>query len=287
MLLRDGCEDFDDFGIELSAGAATNFFDGVRHGQSFAVRAVADHSVQRIGDGEYAGAQRDLIAFEAPRIAGTVVELLVSENDFGGIAKEGDADEHVVANFAVLAHDLFFVVGERAGLAENAVGDSHFADVVEESGASENGQVRGGNGHGLGDGDSEGGDALAVAFGFGVFQVESAAQGFESVVVGLFELSERTGEFRGALLDLVLELELVTAVFRDEAAVLQSAANAKKELVFFEGFKDVVVGAPANGFESGGDVVDGCDHDHRYFRVVFTQPIEQFDAVHFGHDHVA
>lgn len=168
VLLRDGEEDLDNFGIELGFGAAANFLAGVGHGKSFAVGAVADHGVERIGDGKNACAEGNLIAFEAARIAGAVIELLVSENNFRSIAQKRNADEHVVADFAVPAHDLFFWVGERAGLAENAVGNGHFADVMEESGASEDGQIVSWNGHGLGDRNGEGGDALAMAFGFGV-----------------------------------------------------------------------------------------------------------------------
>jgi len=175
VLFRDGGEDFDDFGIELGAGAAANFFAGVGHGESFAVGAVADHGVEGIGDSENTGAERDLVALESAGVAGAVVELLVSEDDFGGIAKERDADEHVVADFAVLAHDLFFVVGERTGFAENAIRDGHFADVVEESSTGENGQVMIGNGHGFSDGNSERRDTLAMTFGFCVLQVEGAA----------------------------------------------------------------------------------------------------------------
>lgn len=287
VLLGDGGEDFDDFGIELRAGAATNLFTSVAHRQSFAVGAVADHGVERIGDGEDAGAERNLIALEAARVAGAIEELLVGEHDLGSIPKERDANEHVVADLAMFAHDLLFVVGERSRFAENAIGDSHFADVMEESGTGENGEVVIRNRHGLGDGDGEGRNALAMTFGFGVLQVEGAAEGLESVVVGLLELRDGARELRGALLDLLFELELVAAVFRDEATVLKSPTDSQEELVFFKGLEDVVVSAAADGFESRGNVMDGCDHDHRDFGVVFAQPVEKLDAVHFGHDHVA
>ena len=130
MLLGDGGEDFDDLGIELRAGAAADFFAGVRERKGFAIGAVADHGVERVGDSENTGPEGDLIALEAAGIAGAVVELLVSEDDFGGIAEERDADEHVVADFAVFAHDLLFVVCKGTGFAENAIGDGHLADVV-------------------------------------------------------------------------------------------------------------------------------------------------------------
>ena len=90
-----------------------------------------------------------------------------------------------------------------------------------------------------------------------------------------------------ALLDLMLELDLIATVFGDEAAVLKRATDAEEELVFLKRLQDVIVGAAADGFEGGGDVVDGRDHDDRDFGVIFAKPIEKFDAVHFRHDHVA
>jgi hypothetical protein len=69
--------------------------------------------------------------------------------------------------------------------------------------------------------------------------------------------------------------------------MLQGTTDAQEELVFLKGLEDVVVGAPANGFQGGRDVVDGGNHDDRDFGVVLAEPIEELDAVHLGHDHVA
>jgi len=95
------------------------------------------------------------------------------------------------------------------------------------------------------------------------------------------------GELCGAFLDKLFEVALVIAVFDDQTAVLQRSSNAQKELVFLERLEDVVIGAAANGLQGCGNVVDGRDHDHRYFRIVLPHPFEQPDAVHFRHDHVA
>jgi len=123
VLFWDGREDFDHFGVELGAGAAANFFAGMGHGESAAAGAVADHGVERVGDGENAGPEGDLFASWAARVAGAVEEFLVSEDDFGGVPEERDADKHVVADFAVLAHDLLFVVGKGTRFAENTIRD--------------------------------------------------------------------------------------------------------------------------------------------------------------------
>ena len=69
--------------------------------------------------------------------------------------------------------------------------------------------------------------------------------------------------------------------------MLQRAAHAKKELVFFKGLEDVVIGAAADGFEGRGNVVNRSDHDHRHFRIVLAHPFEEFEAIHLRHDHVA
>ena len=52
VLLRNGQEDFHHFRIELRAGTAANFFARVRHRKGIAIRAVAQHRVEGIGDGE-------------------------------------------------------------------------------------------------------------------------------------------------------------------------------------------------------------------------------------------
>jgi hypothetical protein len=72
------------------------------------------------------------------------------------------------------AHDHFFGVVKRPRLAEDFVGDSHFADVVKKSGASQHGEIREGNGNVLGNGNGVGGDALGMAGGFRFFKVQSA-----------------------------------------------------------------------------------------------------------------
>jgi len=70
---------------------------------------------------------------------------------------------------------------------------------VKECRAGQNRKIGVGNGHGLSHGDTERGHTLAVAFGLGVLQVERAAQSFQRIVVGLFELRDRAGELGGAL----------------------------------------------------------------------------------------
>src|SRR5215471_13450275 len=132
MLFLNGQEYLDHFRIELAAGAALDFHPRVRQRKRAAIRTVANHGIERIGDGKNARPQRNLIASQSTWIARTVVELLVRQYNFRGIAKERDADEHVVADFAVRAHDFLFVVIERTRLAEDAIGNGHLSDIVEK-----------------------------------------------------------------------------------------------------------------------------------------------------------
>src|SRR6267142_3464014 len=287
MLLGDRHENFDYFRIELRSRAALDFSPGVRKRQCFAIRPVANHGVEGIGNREDARPERNIVTFQTPRVARAVKKFLVGQHDFGGIAQERDADQHVVADFAVLAHDFFFVFGEWAGFAQDAIGNGHFADIVKECRAGQNRKIGVGNGHGLGNGDAERGYTLAMTFGLSVLQVERAAQSFQRIVVGLFELRDSAGELGGALFHQLLEIALVGAIFHDQAAMLQRAPDAQEKLVLLKRFQNVIVGAAADGFESGGNIVDGGDHDDRDFRIILTQPFQEFDAVHLRHDHVA
>ena len=69
--------------------------------------------------------------------------------------------------------------------------------------------------------------------------------------------------------------------------MLQGAANAEEELILLKGLEDVIVGAAADGLESGGDVVNGGDHDDGNVGLGFANPFEELEAIHLGHDHVA
>src|SRR5579863_5693449 len=132
MLLGNGHEDIDHLGVELCARTAANLFAGVIEGQGFTVWAVADHGVERVSDGKDSRPEWNLFAPKGAGIAAAVKKLLVSKHDFRRIAQERDANQHVIADFAMLAHDLLFVVVERAGFAKDAVGNGHLSDVVEE-----------------------------------------------------------------------------------------------------------------------------------------------------------
>src|SRR5712692_11605404 len=133
VLLRNGHKHVDYRWVELAAGAALNLFAGMGHRQSSAVRTVADHGIHRIRDGKDARTERNLVALQSPGVTRAVKKLLVSEHDLCGVAQKRNANQHVVADLEVFAHDLFFVVVQGTWFAQDAVGNGHLADIVEES----------------------------------------------------------------------------------------------------------------------------------------------------------
>src|SRR6478735_6219603 len=88
MIFRNGQKYFDHPRIELRSGATLNLFACVGHRQRFAVRAITDHRVHAVGDREYACTQRNLLTFETAWITRAVVELLVRQDNFRGVAQE-------------------------------------------------------------------------------------------------------------------------------------------------------------------------------------------------------
>src|SRR6266853_4438948 len=129
VLFWDGHKDVDDLRVELAAGAALDLFAGVGHWQGSTIGAVADHGVERIGDGKDAGTEWNLFALQSAGIAGTVEKLLVCENDLRGVAQKRDANQHVVADLAMFTHFPFFRVVQRPGFAQDTVWNSHLADI--------------------------------------------------------------------------------------------------------------------------------------------------------------
>src|SRR5438876_4154377 len=109
MLLRNGHKDVHDLWIELRARAALDLGTRMRERQRLPIGAIADHGVQGVRDGENASAQWDLLAFQRARIARSIEKFLVRQYDLRSGTQKWNANQHVVADFAVRAHDLLFV----------------------------------------------------------------------------------------------------------------------------------------------------------------------------------
>ena len=126
-----------------------------------------------------------------------------------------------------------------------------------------------------------------MAFGFRVAEVERAAQGLKRIIIGLLKLRQGAAELGRALLDEFLQIPLVIPVLKNQPAMLQGAAHAHEELILFKRLQDVVVSTAPDRFQGCGNVVNRRDHNHRDFVVRDAEPVQELDAVHLGHDHVA
>src|SRR5260370_26559884 len=73
----------------------------------------------------------NLLSLQAPRITATIAALMMSEDDFRGICKEGDAFDQVIPYLRVALHDLAFFIGKRPRFEENCVRYRQLADVVQ------------------------------------------------------------------------------------------------------------------------------------------------------------
>jgi hypothetical protein len=91
VVFGNGKKHLHNFGIELCAGTTANLFVRVRHRKRIAIRAVAQHNIESIGDGDDACPERNLFAAQATWIARTIEELMVGEDDIGGVAQKRNA----------------------------------------------------------------------------------------------------------------------------------------------------------------------------------------------------
>src|SRR5260221_2899623 len=95
MLLGYGHKNFHHFRIELRSRAALDFSPGMRKRQGFAVRPVADHGVERIGNREYTSATGNVVRFQAAWVSSAVKEFLVGQHAVRGCTQETCTDQHV------------------------------------------------------------------------------------------------------------------------------------------------------------------------------------------------
>ena len=126
-----------------------------------------------------------------------------------------------------------------------------------------------------------------MTFRLRVLQVQSAAKRFQRIVVRLLQLRMLRGELRRTLFHQLLKIPLIRAILHHQPAMLQRPPNTKKELILLKRLQDVVVCPAANRFQRRRDIVDRRHHNDRHFGVVLAQPVQQLDAIHLRHDHVA
>ena len=186
-VVRHAEEDFDQAGIKLATRPGGDLFTRGVIRLFGAVRPVGSDGVESVGDGEDAGTEWNLIAFQSAWIAGAVIFFLMRVDDFSGFVQEWNILHDFVSVPGVLLHDFHFVGSELVRLGEDLVGNGHLADVVEKGSAGDDANLFFLQSHFAGNRDRKSSDAAGVAFGFGVFEIESVAESFERDVVGSFQ----------------------------------------------------------------------------------------------------
>jgi len=174
----------------------------------------------------------NIVAFQAPRVTGAVKKFLVRQNDFRGIAQEWDADQHVVADFAMLAHNLLFVFVSGPGCA-GCRREWPSCRVVKKAARAQHRKVGIGHGHGLRDGDAERVTVQCLRSPRPSSPAHCPAP--QRVVVGLSScaIAPVSCAVRSSQL---LEISLVSTVLHDQARCC-NRADAEEKLVFSNGFK--------------------------------------------------
>ena len=102
-------------------------------GEPAAVDTVRGHRVVRVGDEDDPGAERDVVPADPIRIAGAVPALVVVQHPVGDRV-DAEALEHAEADLRVALEHEPLGLGERAGLAQDLLGDRELAEVVQAAG---------------------------------------------------------------------------------------------------------------------------------------------------------
>ncbi len=130
----------------------------------------------------------DLVGPQAIRVSGAIVAFVVPADDGLQIPGELDAREELDPPDRVHLHHLELVACQRAGLAQDFVGDAHFSQVVEVGAEPERRLGVLVHPEGPGHGHAVSRHALAVAEGVGVGRLDGLAPLAHDREVGGFEL---------------------------------------------------------------------------------------------------
>src|SRR2546425_4619909 len=134
LRLGKGQEAFDDYGVKLRAGGNGQAAHGLLEGKPLAVRPGRDHGVKRVDYRNDARDDGNLRGLQTGGIAGAVEVFVVMEDVQRGALKARQHSQHGPAIFGMLLHQGVFLRVELRWLAQNRIGNAHFADVVQECG---------------------------------------------------------------------------------------------------------------------------------------------------------
>ena len=139
-------EGLHDVRVELGAGLGAQDADRLAVGTGRTVGTRRGDRVERVRDGDDAGAQRDLLAPQSIRVAGAVEPLVVVADhpDQLGVAEHRG---HLGALAGVELDDAVLLVGQRAGLVQDRLRRLGLADVVQGSRCANSRDLLGGKPH--------------------------------------------------------------------------------------------------------------------------------------------
>src|SRR6476646_9193420 len=112
---------FDDFRVELSPRASSNFLSRFIKRNGRVIWPLVDHRVDRIHNHKNAGTKGDLVAAKASWVAGAIEFFMMRVHDFGGSLQEFDAAQKLVSILRMASHGLPLIVVEFRRFPKNAV----------------------------------------------------------------------------------------------------------------------------------------------------------------------
>jgi hypothetical protein len=81
---------------------------------------------------QYPGRQRYFFAFQPVGIAGAVTFFVMMSNDRQNVTKRLQWSANALPDYRVVFHDLSLFRGQGSLLEQNVLGNSHFADIVND-----------------------------------------------------------------------------------------------------------------------------------------------------------
>ena len=151
--------------------------------------------------------------------------LLVGEDNLSRFSEKRNLAQHVVAARAMLPHHVLFFRRESSRLAQDFVGNCHFADVVQEGAAGDDLDLRRADSHGAGQSDGVRGYTLGMPFGLGIFQIQGVAQRLQRHVVGVFQVFHRLAQHLGASAHDLLQVLLIVVAILKGLTMVQCALH--------------------------------------------------------------
>jgi len=149
------------------------------------VRAVRAQGIPHIHDCEEAGGQWDLFAPQTLWVTRPIPFLVVAAGDIQGGPQKSDRCQHLLGIGGVTAHDLPLGSVERTRLQQDAVGDGHFADVVQQCPPPHMDQLFRAHAYRLGQLHGQLSHAPRMSFGFVIAVIQSAGPAFDRRIISV------------------------------------------------------------------------------------------------------